>query len=187
MIKGVAQKAFPPKSWKIGCRATFAWYVSLMPQILVCAEALGNNECLMVVEDSCWPSDSLTPQRVYDELHTREKALWLAAVLKPKVYNHRVGDTAVSALAAAGSKCFCGGNAFWRNVGTLFNALDKNSSTDSVFQRMVGLGELDLVYPFLGATLPHVSQRTRQVGFHGLAPSDIDGNLLPLPEGWEKH
>ena len=120
-------------------------------------------------------------------MHTREKALWLAAVLKPKVYNHRVGDTAVSALAAAGSKCFCGGNAFWRNVGTLFNALDKNSSTDSVFQRMVGLGELDLVYPFLGATMPHVSQRTRKVGFHGLSPSDIDGNLLPLPEGWEKH
>ena len=140
----------------------------------------------MVVEDSCWPSDSLTPQRIYNELQKREKALWLAASMKPKVYNHRVGDTDVSALAMAGSKCFCGDNAFWRNVDTLFNTLDKNSSTDSVFQIMVGLRELELVRPFLGATMPHVSRTTREVVYsHCLAPSDIDGNLLPLPKEWE--
>ena len=40
VIDGVAEEAFPPKSWKVGCRATFAWYVSLMPQILACAEDL---------------------------------------------------------------------------------------------------------------------------------------------------
>ena len=185
IINGVAKEAFPPKSWKIGCRATFAWYVSLMPQILACAEDLGTNECLMVVEDSCWPSDCLTPQRVYEELQKRKKALWLAALLQPKVYSHKVGDTDVSARAVAGSKCFCGDKAFWRNVDTLFNTSDKNSSTDSIFQMMVGLGELDLVYPFLGATMPHISQRIRQVSSHCLALRDIDGNLLPLPKEWE--
>ena len=125
IINGVAKEAFPPKSWKIGCRATFAWYVSLMPQILACAEDLGTNECLMVVEDSCWPNDCLTPQRVYEELQKRKKALWLAALLQPKVYSHKVGDTDVSARAVAGSKCFCGDKAFWRNVDTLFNTSDK--------------------------------------------------------------
>ena len=50
---------------------------------------------------------------------------------------------------------------------------------------VVGLGELDLVYPFLGATMPHISQRTRQVSSHCPAPRDIDGNLLPLPKEWE--
>ena len=187
MILGVSESDIPPKSWNIGGRAAFAWHVSFMPQILVCAEALASHECLMVVEDSCWPSSSLTPTRVYDELQRRDKALWLAAKLKPKVYTHRVGDAVVSALAAAGSKCVCGRAAFWRNVTTLFHSIDKNWSADAVFQSMVGLGELDLVHPFLGACMPHVSQRTRQVEIsHGLAPSDIEGTLLPLPEGWEE-
>ena len=84
VIKGVAQKAFPPKSWKIGCRATFAWYVALMPQILACAGNLSGTECLMVVEDSCWPSDCLTPPRVCEELRERKKALWLAAFFAAK-------------------------------------------------------------------------------------------------------
>ena len=75
IINGVAKEAFPPKSWKIGCRATFAWYVSRMPEILVCAEDLGTNECLMVVEDSCWPSDCLTPQRMYEELQKQEEGI----------------------------------------------------------------------------------------------------------------
>ena len=185
VIDGVAEEAFPPKSWKVGCRATFAWYVSLMPQILACAEDLGRSGCLMVVEDSCWPSDCLTPQRVYEELRKRKKALWLAALLQPKIYSHKVGDTDVSARAVAGSKCLCGDRAFWRNVDALFHTSDKNSSTDSIFQMMVGLGELDLVYPFLGATMPHISQRIRQVSSHCLAPRDIDGTLLSLPREWE--
>ena len=124
---------------------------------------------------------------MYDELQKREKALWLAACLKPKGYNHSVGDFAVSARAAAGSKCFCGDNAFWRNVDTLFGASHKSSSADSVFQTMVALHKLDLVHPFLGTSMPHVSARTRQVvDSDGLAASDIDGHLLPLPDGWEK-
>ena len=108
VIDGVAEEAFPPKSWKVGCRATFAWYVPLMPQILACAEDLGRSGCLMVVEDSCWPSDCLTPQRVYEELRERKKALWLAALLKPKMYRYMVGDTTVSAFAVAGRTCFFG-------------------------------------------------------------------------------
>ena len=139
----------------------------------------------MVVEDSCWPSDCLTLQRVYEELRKRKKALWLAALLQPKIYSHKVGDTDVSARAVAGSKCLCGDRAFWWNVDALFNTSDKNSSTDSIFQMMVGLGELDLVYPFLGATMPHISQRIRQVSSHCLAPRDIDGTLLSLPREWE--
>ena len=69
-------------------------------------------------------------------MQKRKKALWLAALLQPKVYSHKVGDTDVSARAVAGSKCFCGDKAFWRNVDTLFNTSDKNSSTDSSFQMM---------------------------------------------------
>lgn len=187
VITGIAREAMPPKKWKIGCRATFAWYAALMPQILACAGALGKDECLMVAEDSCWPSDSLTPQRVHDELQKRGKALWLAALLRPKTNTHRVGATDVSARAVAGSKCFCGDSAFWRDVNTLFNATDKNHTTDSIFQIMVGLGKLDLVHPFLGATLPHVSMRAANVHSHNLASSDIDGKLLQLPHDFEQH
>ena len=185
VIVGVAEKGLPPKSWRVGCRATFAWYVSLMPQILACAGDLGGTECFMVMEDSCWPSVCLTPQRVYQELLEREKALWLAALLRPRVYRHRVGDTAVSARAVAGSKCLCGDRKFWRDVDALFAASDKNCSTDAIFQMMVGLGQLHLVYPLLGATMPHFSQRVGQVGTHRLVPQDLAGDLLPLPGGWE--
>ena len=187
LILGVSEQEDAPQTWNLGCWASFAWQVALLPQILRCAQDLDTDECLMVVEDSCWPSTSLTPQRVYKELQERQKALWLAAALKPKTYQHQIGDVHVSAVAAAGSKYFCGDGAFWWKVATLFSKVSKQSSADSVFQSMVGMGALALVQPFLGATMPHVSQRTRQVGFHGLAPSDIDGNLLPLPEGWEKH
>ena len=106
----------------------------------------------MVAEDSCWPSDCLTPQRVHDELQSRGKALWLAALSPPKTHRHTVGNATCSALAVAGSKCVCGDNVFWQDVDTLFKTSDKNTSTDAVFQMMVGLGALDLVYPFLGAT-----------------------------------
>ena len=111
--------------------------------------------------------------------------MWLAALLRPRLYRHRVGDTDVSARAVAGRKCLCGDRKFWWDVDALFAASDKNSSTDSIFQMMVGLGELHLVYPFLGATMPHISQRVRQVGTHRLAPQDLAGDLLPLPGGWE--
>ena len=77
-----------------------------MPQILACAEALGNEECLMVAEDSLWPSDLLTPQLVYNQLARRKKALCLAALMPPQKYEHILGDTDISAKAAAGSKCF---------------------------------------------------------------------------------
>ena len=97
-----------------------------MPQILACAEALGNEECLMVAEDSLWPSDLLTPQLVYNQLARRKKALCLAALMPPQKYEHILGDTDISAKAAAGSKCFCGNKDFWRNVDFLFNVTDKN-------------------------------------------------------------
>ena len=105
-----------------------------MPQILYCAAGLGDKECLMVAEDSCWPSDCLTPQRVHDELQSRGKALWLAALSPPKTHRHTVGNATCSALAVAGSKCFCGDNVFWQDVDTLFKTSDKNTSTDAVFQ-----------------------------------------------------
>ena len=186
IIVGVGQEDMPPKGWKVGCKATFAWYVSLMPQILACAEALGNEECLMVAEDSLWPSHLLTPQLVYEKLARRKKALWLAALMPPKEYKHVLGDIDISARAPAGSKCFCGNKDFWRNVDFLFDVTDKNWSTDAIFQTMVGLCELDLVHPFLGATMPHVSMRTGHVSSHGLAAANIAGTLLPLPSGWKK-
>ena len=65
-----------------------------------------------------------------------------------------------------------------------FTTSDRNSGTDSVFQMMVGLRKLELVYPSLGATMPHISLRLRQVGTHHLASHDVRGTLLPLPEGW---
>ena len=175
-------RALPPKGWKIGCRATFAWFVALMPQIQCCANNLESNKFLMVVEDSCWPSNALTPKRVCDELQKREKALWLAAKLKPKVYKHTVGATEVSARAASGTKCLCGDKVFWQKVQTLFRTSDKNTSTDAIFQTMVALGELHMVHPFLGATMPHVSTRTGQVDSGNLAASDIDGELPQLPK-----
>ena len=186
IIVGVGQADMPPTSWKVGCKATLAWYVSVMPQILACAEALGNEECLMVAEDSLWPSDLLTPQLVYEKLARRKKALWLAALMPPKEYKHVLGDIDISARAPAGSKCFCGNKDFWRNVDFLFDVTDKNWSTDAIFQTMVGLCELELVHPFLGATMPHVSMRTGHVSSHGLAAANIAGTLLPLPSGWKK-
>ena len=141
----------------------------------------------MVVEDSCWPSDALTPQRVYAELQKRRrKALWLAAKRHHRTYTHSICTKTVSAKAAAGSKCFVGNKAFWGKVNTLFETTDKHASTDSVFQRMVGLGDLDFVHPLLGATMPHFSERTGKVDYHDLVESDIDGNLLPLPGGFLK-
>ena len=96
-----------------------------------------------------------------------------------------VGTKMVSAVAAAGSKCFVGNRSFWAKVNRLFETLNKNASVDSIFQRMVGLDELDLVLPLLGATLPHYSMRTGQLFIHhGLAQSDIGGSLLPLPGGY---
>ena len=146
---------------------------------------LSGTECLMVVEDSCWPSDCLTPALVHEELQERKKALWLAATLQPKMYFHTVGNVAVSARAVAGSKCLCGNKDFWWAVDELFTTSDTNSSTDSIFQMMVGLKKLELVYPFLGATMPHISLRLRQVGTHRLASHEVRGTLLPLPRGWE--
>ena len=187
IIEGVRQADMPPKSWKKGCKATFAWYVSLMPQILACAEALYGRERLMVAEDSLWPSDLLTPATVHKLCKRKDKALWLAALLQPKKYTHKLGDVIdISAVAAAGSKCFCGDKYFWRNVHIVFDVTDKDWSTDSIFQTMVGLGELELVHPFLGATMPHVSKRTDSVGSHSLRASDVAGTLLPLPLGWEE-
>ena len=140
---------------------------------------------MAVAEDSLWPSNLLTPQRVYEELQKRKKALWLAALLQPKMYFHTVGDVPVPARAVAGSKCLCGNKDFWWAVDELFTTSDTNSSTDSIFQMMVGLKKLELVYPFLGATMPHISQRLRQVGTHRLTSHEVRGTLLPLPQGWE--
>ena len=50
---------------------------------------------------------------------------------------------------------------------------------------VVGLDELEVVYPFLGATMPRLRQRVRQMGTHCLASHDVRGALLPLPEGWD--
>ena len=185
IVEGIAEEAHPPKSWNIGCKASFAWYVSIMPQILACARRLGDSkECLMVVEDSCWPSYSLTPQRVHREVQTRGKALWLAASCPPKEYMHIVGDRTVSAFAASGCKCFCGDNLFWENVDRLFTTLDATTTTNAIFQMMVGLDALDIVHPFLGCTMPHFNLRTGVVGPDEMTASDIAGTLLPLPKGW---
>ena len=189
-IEGVKADDFPPKSaCRYSCKATFAWYVSLMPKIMSVVNAMRPDECLMVAEDSLWPTDMLTPDTVYAELHRRGKALWLAALTcgrRTRPYKFQVGDYALEAHAAAGSKCFCGNSRFWSHVEKLFSTQPHDFPTDSMFQMMVAMEELALVYPFWGATMPHVSMRQGQARNHNLKETDYEGKLLPLPASYTR-
>ena len=67
----------------------------------------------------------------------------------------------------------------------IFNSVDKNRSTDAVSQILVGLDRLHFQEPLLGATLPHFSESTRQIGSHRLKRTVLAADLLPLPDNWE--
>ena len=158
-------------------------------RIMSVVNAMRPDECLMVAEDSLWPTDMLTPDRVYEELHSRGKALWLAALTcgrRTKPYKFQLGDYALEAHAAAGSKCFCGNRRFWSHVEKLFSTQPHDFPTDSMFQIMVAMEELALVYPFWGATMPHVSMRQGQARDHNLKETDYEGKLLPLPASYTR-
>lgn len=184
-ITGMKRDDAPPKSWRIGCKATFAWMMRLAPEICRLAGSL--REPLMVAEDSAWPTDRCTPSTV-EELHSHhgKKPLWLACYLKPKMYSHDLNGRTFHAKASAGSKLFYGNADFWRKVKTLFDKCGKQFSTDAVFQTLVGMEELEFIYPALGATLKHISGRCNFGVVDASPPLELQGSLLALPQ-WIQH
>jgi len=163
-----------------------------MPQIRCIAQhTLEQGECLMVAEDSLWPSEALTPDTVscLMERHAG-KALWLGAYLKVQPRCMAVADHGIVArsLTPAGAKLFCGDLPFWQTVSEVFDVCDKYWSTDQVFQLLAGVKCLDVAHPFLAATMPHVSLRTRSVAAGSDASfraNHVQGALLPLPQNWD--
>ena len=189
-IIGVSMTDAPPKSWKICCKATFAWLMRLAPQICRIAASLreqGEQEELLVAEDSVWPTELCTPEHVAELYENHDKPLWLACYLKPKKYSFPLWGRTFSCKAAAGCKLFYGNDKFWLKVNTLFDKLPKDYCTDSIFQLLVGMGELKFVYPALGATLKHYSCRTHNAAAPESSPNlELKGKLLDLPRWWEE-
>ena len=181
-IDGLEECFVPPKSWRIGCRATFAWSVVILRKIVMLLNACSRDDYFLVAEDSCWPTDRCTPHVVLQACR-RYGNVWLAGALKPKRYQHSFhGHVICNTVAQAGCKLFVGSKQFWEDAQNFMMKLDKGWSTDATFQALVGMRRLHLLQPALGGCMSHY--RTR----HSVAPVEwvsasappFDGKLLEL-------
>ena len=182
VIVGVVPATLPPKSWKISCKATFAWWCQLSPQLAGIASALGEAP-LLVCEDTMVPSDWCTPDRIKQHYESMgEKPQWLGCYLKPKRYEHWLGNRRWAGTAAAGCKMFYANACFWNLVALLFHKTPKQFCTDAHFQTLVFMGMLHFNYPVWAATPAHFSTRTNS--YEGASPTDLQhvGRLLNLED-----
>ena len=186
VISGVKRDDMPPKGWKIGCRAGFAWAASIMPQVKSYSELLGEVDFLAVAEDSVWPSSACTPGNVRrwheasaatDDLWCN--ALWLGTYRGSITYHHELGGTRFSCFARAGCKLFSGDKRFWDIASQAFNKLNKDFTSDAVFQLLAGAGLLKVPARFAAATLRHYSARLRK--WANQSDCECNERLRPLP------
>ena len=161
VIRGVHPNDMPPKSWKIGCKASFAWWAQLAPTIVRIATALPCHKPFLVCEDSMWPTTACTPRNLAG-IYTG-KPLWLGCYLKPRLYRHWFAGVSYAGRSAAGAKLFLGDATFWTLVNLMFRKTDKGFCTDAVFQTLVGMEKLKFVYPVYGTTRAHWSERCAQL------------------------
>ena len=166
VVYGLKPEDRPPKSWKIGCLASVAWQAALMPKILhFVGEHLRPEELLLVAEDSVWPTDACTPTRV-STLHDQSsvdqnRGLWLGAARGPHNVELYFGDAniRINTLATNGCKLIAGTGPFWFLVDEFFQKLDKNWTSDCVFQLLTGIGKVKMIDPFLAVSNKHFSER----------------------------
>ena len=176
---------FPSKS---GCKASFAWYLALLPKLLACLEGVGDQEPVAVVEDSCQPTVTCTPARLRAEYDAAGKAVWAGAYLKPKrrafhitVRGADLLQCPCSGISPAGAKLFVGSKTFWRQALAIFEHTDKSMTTDGVFQILEASGQLHLCTPFLAATQTHHSERTGHPARASPAALPLDAALCVPP------
>ena len=168
VVYGLKPEDRPPKPWKIGCLASVAWQAALMPKILhFVGEHLRPEELLLVAEDSVWPTDACTPTRV-STLHDQgwgdrncPYGLWLGAARGPQHVELYFGDShiPIKTVATNGCKLMAGTADFWFLVDEFFQKLDKDWTSDCVFQLLTGIGYVKMIDPFLAVSNKHFSDR----------------------------
>ena len=149
VVYGLKPDDSPPKAWKIGCLASVAWQAALMPKILhFVRQHLRPEELLIVAEDSVWPTDACTPTLV-SKLHDQgwgdrngPYGLWLGAARGPHNVELHFGDShiRIKTVATNGCKLMAGTADFWFLVDEFFQKLDKDWTSDAVFQLLTGIG-----------------------------------------------
>ena len=154
-----------PTSWKAGCKASQAWNSVIMPKVLRAVEALREGERLAVAEDSAWPTTACTPGHVQN-VHSHcppDTGLWLGASRGCFKYHVSIGhreEVSVVCNAPAGCKLISGTATFWRRVNEMFLKVNKDYTSDSIFQFLTGIGLVSVVEPFLAISSGHWSDRT---------------------------
>ena len=195
VVHGLKPTDHPPKKWKVGCKASMAWHSVLMPKIIhFVRQHLRPGELLLVAEDSVWPTDQCTPQRVKKEYGNPlgPYGLWLGASRGPHEFRFEFGNSCdIRCIATNGCKLIAGNGEFWALVNEVFQKTDKGWSSDAVFQLLTAIGLLKIVDPFLAVSDTHFSERTNKTEprsqFHlevrpKLRPICFDGNLLRHPQ-----
>ena len=176
VLDGVRKDQLPPKSCKIGQPSSYAWTVSFLPQIVRLTEKMKLSDFILVAEDSCWPTECLTRDRVR---HVAKQfgSSWLGGVGKSKNYPHELLGKIIHVRARAGCKCFVGTRRFWNNAQLAMLKLPTSHSADSLFQILVALKQLHLYEPSLAGSMQHVSARL-DMAIVPMSHGDLEGNLL---------
>ena len=185
VIYGVRRADMPPISWRIGCKASFAWTAAIMPQVESYSNRLCDGQFLALAEDSCWAANQCTPSNVLAwhgaNAATSEhcNALWLGAVRGSIPNCHWIGGEKMTCIAPSGCKLFSGDKRFWTIASEAFRKLNKDWAADAVFQLLSGAGLLKVPTRFPAASLQHYSARTQTTA----DASDFVGRpkLRPLP------
>ena len=165
-------KGAGPTSW-------IGWACGALPMIcgLMQAEGMTADSVFAVAEDSAWPTQTCTPQRLLDAYcqaiarDPRKRGVWCGSMTKIKKRSFTCTaradgqiehSRASSTLAPGGSKLFVGSRLLWHQMDNMFRNTPCYWYVDTHWQLMAASGFVEVSTVMLAGTLPHYSARTKQ-------------------------
>lgn len=176
-------------------RSHWAWACALLPKLMHIVETSNctEDEVVLLGEDSCWPTDSCTPQEVrtwmQDAIQHGYQGMWIGACggmkkrrFDMKVNSHgcREAQACEVKRAPCGSKLFAVTIRQLRLMRQVWGWVPQNWFVDGVNQLLAASGMLMIRDEFLAGSMQHFSLRLGKFVDVGL---NITLRGTPLAEG----
>ena len=168
-IDGVEESYLLPKP-----RTHWAWALAFLPKVrMLCSwQGIDNKDAIILAENSCWPTDNCTPDRVREVLRDAVAqhgfGSWIGyagCVNKKRTFQQTFDNTGLLVNVAAqchaprGSKLFVITKEGLEVLCKAFECAPTGWFVDTVNQAMIASGHLVLKRPALAGTMNHYSER----------------------------
>ena len=177
-------------------RTHWAWALAFLPKVnMLCSyQGIGDQDAIILAENSCWPTNNCTPKRVREVLRgaVAQHGLggWIGyagCVGKKKTFEETFDRTGLlvnvraHCKAPRGSKLFVITRKGLYTLCMAFQCAPTGWFVDTVNQGMVASGHLVVKRPALAGTMKHYSERCgKEVRDDELAKDQKEGDYLSL-------